>query len=145
MGAGRRKQDVSFGGGVRKQASNRAHLRERGADVLVHARRRFEHGGHELLPDPLVACGLRDLVETRNELEALRRDELELLLDAEAEQRALAEGVLYGGSVRLATTRLRQRATGGNVRVVGPASIQTVRRPARQLARMRFRRTRTPA
>jgi hypothetical protein len=42
---------------------------------------------------------LGDLVETRDELVALLVEELELLLDAQAEGRALAEVVLY------ATTR----------------------------------------
>jgi hypothetical protein len=42
--------------------------------------------------DPaLVGRGLRDLVEARDELVALLVEQLEFLLDAEAERRALAE------------------------------------------------------
>jgi hypothetical protein len=39
----------------------------------------------------LVGRGLRDLVEARDELVALLVEQLELLLDAQAEGRALAE------------------------------------------------------
>jgi hypothetical protein len=43
------------------------------------------------LDPPLVGRRLRDLVEARDELVALLVEQLELLLDAEAERRALAE------------------------------------------------------
>jgi hypothetical protein len=43
------------------------------------------------LDPPLVRSGLGDLVEARNELVALLVEQLELLLDAQAEGRALAE------------------------------------------------------
>ena len=46
---------------------------------------------------------------------------------------------------KLAATSRRQRAGGGRAAVEGPASIQTFLRLARQVARMRFSRTRTPA
>jgi hypothetical protein len=49
------------------------------------------------LDAPLVRGGLRDLVETRDELVALLVEQLELLLDAEAEARALAEVDVYAG------------------------------------------------
>jgi hypothetical protein len=43
------------------------------------------------LDPPLVRSGLRNLVEARDELVALLVEQLELLLDAQAEGRALAE------------------------------------------------------
>jgi hypothetical protein len=47
--------------------------------------------------DPsLVRGGLRNLVEARDELVALLVEQLELLFDAQAEGRALAEVGLYG-------------------------------------------------
>jgi hypothetical protein len=55
----------------------------------------LDHRLEQLGLDPaLVRRGLRDLVEARDELVALLVEQLELLLDAEAEPRALAEVVL---------------------------------------------------
>jgi hypothetical protein len=53
------------------------------------------------LDPPLVRRRLRDLVEARDELEALLVEQLELLLDAEAEGRALAVVVFYALRHRL--------------------------------------------
>jgi hypothetical protein len=53
--------------------------------------------------DALVTRCRCDLVEARDELVALGRDELELLLDTEAERRALAERVLYDGTSSVAS------------------------------------------
>jgi hypothetical protein len=47
------------------------------------------------LDPPLVGSSLGDLVEARDELVALLVEQLELLLDAQAEGRALAEVDLY--------------------------------------------------
>jgi hypothetical protein len=52
----------------------------------------LDHRLEQLGLDPaLVRRGLRDLVEARDELVALLVEQLELLLDAEAERRALPE------------------------------------------------------
>jgi hypothetical protein len=52
----------------------------------------LDHRLEQLGLDPaLVGRRLRDLVEARDELVALLVEQLELLLDAEAERRALAE------------------------------------------------------
>jgi hypothetical protein len=52
----------------------------------------LDHRLEQLGLDPaLVRRGLRDLVEARDELVALLVEQLELLLDAQAEGRALAE------------------------------------------------------
>jgi hypothetical protein len=48
------------------------------------------------LDPPLVGGGLGDLVEARDELVALLVEQLELLFDAQAEGRALAEFDLDG-------------------------------------------------
>jgi hypothetical protein len=58
----------------------------------------LDHGLQQLGLDPaLVRSRLGDLVETRDELVALLVEQLELLLDAQAEGRALAEVDLYAG------------------------------------------------
>jgi hypothetical protein len=55
-------------------------------------RRDLDHRLEQLgLDPPLVRGRLGDLVEARDELVALLVEQLELLLDAEAEGRALAE------------------------------------------------------
>jgi hypothetical protein len=52
----------------------------------------LDHGLEQLGPDSLlVSRRLRDLVEAGDELVALLVEQLELLLDAQAEGRALAE------------------------------------------------------
>jgi hypothetical protein len=59
--------------------------------------RHLDDGLEELGLDPaLVRRRLGDLVETRDELIALLVEQLELLLDAQAEGRALAEVDLDG-------------------------------------------------
>jgi hypothetical protein len=60
--------------------------------------RDLDHGLEQLrLDPPLVGGRLGDLVEAGDELVALLVEQLELLLDAEAEGRAPAEVVLDGG------------------------------------------------
>jgi hypothetical protein len=56
--------------------------------VRGHLDDRLEQLG---LDPPLVGGRLGDLVEARDELEALLAEQLELLLDAQAEGRAVAE------------------------------------------------------
>jgi hypothetical protein len=62
--------------------------------VRRHLDDRLEQLG---LDAPLVRGGFRDLVEARDELVALLVEQLELLLDAQAEGRALAEVDFYAG------------------------------------------------
>jgi hypothetical protein len=58
--------------------------------------RHLHDGLEELGLDPALVRGrLGDLVETRDELIALLVEQLELLLDAQAEGRALAEVEVY--------------------------------------------------
>ena len=76
-------------------------------NALVYARRRFEHRGHQLLANPLVPGRVGHLVEARHELVALVGDELELLLDAEAEGRAASERVLHARQRLSASSRDR--------------------------------------
>jgi hypothetical protein len=58
--------------------------------------RHLDDGLEELRLDPaLVRRRLGDLVETRDELIALLVEQLELLLDAQAEGRAFAEVEVY--------------------------------------------------
>jgi hypothetical protein len=60
--------------------------------------RDLDHRLEQLRPDPaLVRSRLGDLVEARDELVALLVEQLELLLDPEAERRALAEVDVYAG------------------------------------------------
>jgi hypothetical protein len=62
-------------------------------------RRDLDHGLEQLGPDPALVRGrLGDLVEAGDELVALLVEQLELLLDAQAEGRALAEVDLYAGT-----------------------------------------------
>jgi hypothetical protein len=61
-------------------------------------RRHLDDRLEQLGLDPaLVRRGFGNLVEARDELVALLVEQLELLLDAEAEGRALAEVDLYAG------------------------------------------------
>jgi hypothetical protein len=61
--------------------------------------RNLDHRLQQLGLDPaLVGSRLRNLVEARNELVALLVEQLELLLDAQAEGLALAEVELYAGT-----------------------------------------------
>jgi hypothetical protein len=62
-------------------------------------RRHLDDGLKQLGLDPaLVRRRLCDLVEARDELVALLVEQLELLLDAQAEGRALAELGFYAGT-----------------------------------------------
>jgi hypothetical protein len=66
--------------------------------------RHFDDGLQKLGLDPALVGGrLCDLVEARDELVALLVEQLELLLDAQAEGRALAVVDLYAGT-RLAVS-----------------------------------------
>jgi hypothetical protein len=72
-----------------------AQVLDRLLDRVGHPGRHLDHGLEELGLDPLLLLGplecLQDLVDAGDELVALAREELELLLDPEAEGRALAE------------------------------------------------------
>jgi hypothetical protein len=66
--------------------------------------RDLDHRLQQLGLDPALVGGrLRNLVEPRDELVALLMEQLELLLDAQAEGLALAEIELYAGT-RLAVS-----------------------------------------
>jgi hypothetical protein len=82
---------------VAKPSPDVTHLVDRIVDPAVHARGGLEHRRHQLLTDAVVVRGVRHLVEPGHELVALRGDELELLLDSEAEWCAAAEGVFHAG------------------------------------------------
>ena len=65
-------------------------------DRARHVRGDLDHRLEQLGLDPaLVRGGFRDLVEARDELVALLVEQLELLLDAQAEGRAFAEVEVY--------------------------------------------------
>ena len=84
-----------LGSGVAEPRAELSSLVERLADAAADGGRNLEHGLEELGLDPLVACLLGDLVEPGDELVALGREELELLLDADAERRAAPEVDLH--------------------------------------------------
>ena len=91
MSSGRRDQCAAPGGRVAQVPADLADLVDGRGDPVVDARGRFEHGGHQLLADPLVRRLGGDLVEARDELVALCAEELVLLLDPDRERRAAAE------------------------------------------------------
>jgi hypothetical protein len=83
-------------GSVAQGGAQAARVLDRLLDRPGDVRRHLDHGLQQLrLDPPLVRRRLGDLVETRDELVALLVEELELLLDAQAEGRALAEVALY--------------------------------------------------
>jgi hypothetical protein len=99
MRPGGRDQRAALRGCLAKSGANVTDFMDSLGHVRCNAGRRLEHGRHQLGPDALVGRSLGNLVEARHELVALRRDELELLLDAEAERPALAESVLHDCSL----------------------------------------------
>src|SRR5207248_11520386 len=84
------------GGGVAQAGAEAARLVHGGVDARVDMRGDLDGRLEQLGLDPLVRAGrLGDLVEARDELVALGREEHELLLDAEAERLAPAEVQLH--------------------------------------------------
>src|SRR5215216_4451619 len=92
-------QRTPLGRRVAQTSSDAADLLDSLVDRCCNAGCGLEDGRHQLGPHTLVACGICDLVEARHELVALRGEQLELLLDSEAERRAAAEGVLHACSL----------------------------------------------
>src|SRR5919199_5372232 len=96
MGARARDQRAALGGGVAEPGTELARLLDRLRHVPADARRDLEHRLEQLGLDPLVAGRLGHLVEARDELVALGREELELLFDADAERAAAPKAHLHG-------------------------------------------------
>jgi hypothetical protein len=79
-------QRTVLSGSIPKSCADVSHLLDCIRHPLVNAGRGLEHGGHQLLAHTLVSSRVGDLVEPRHELVALGGNELELILDAEAER-----------------------------------------------------------
>ena len=90
-------QRPALGGRVAEPGAKLARLLDRLGRVAADARRHLEHRLEELRLDPLVPGRLGHLVEARDELVALGREELELLLDPDAEGRAAPEVRVHRG------------------------------------------------
>src|SRR5712691_11520422 len=95
MHSGRCDQRIALRPRVAEETTYLAYLVDRAGDRLVDAGRGLQHRRHELLPHTLVVRGVGDLVVPRHELVALRREKLELLLDAHGERRAPSEPMFH--------------------------------------------------
>jgi len=102
-----RDQRAVLGGSVAQARADVTHLVDGVGNSLVHTRSRLEHRGHQLLAHTVIAGCIGHLVEAWNELVALVRYELELLLDAEAEGRTASERVLHALQRLSASSRER--------------------------------------
>ena len=89
MRAGRRDEDALLRRSVADAAAELPRLLDRLADGPRDAGRGLGRGLEQLRLDPHIAAGGSEhLVEPRCEVQAVRVEQLELLLDAEAERRA---------------------------------------------------------
>ena len=101
MRPGRGDHGAALGRGVAQGGAEAAGVLDRLRDRAGHVRRNLDHGLQQLgLDPPLVRGRLGHLVEARDELVALLVEQLELLLDPQAEGRALAEVVLDQEALR---------------------------------------------
>src|SRR5919199_4138992 len=100
MRAGARDQRAALCGGVAEPRPQLARLLDRLRHVRGDGGGDLEHRLEKLRLDSLVAGRLGHLVEARDELVALRREELELLLDADAERAAAPKAHLHGARQR---------------------------------------------
>jgi hypothetical protein len=104
MSAGRGDHGAALGGRVSERRTQAARVLDRLGDRAGDMRRDLDDRLEELGLDPtLVRRRFRDLVEAGDELVALLVEQLELLLDAQAEGRALAEIDLYA-EIRVAVS-----------------------------------------
>jgi hypothetical protein len=97
MRAGTGDHGASLRSSVSKRGAQTARILDRLGDGAGDVRCHLDHRLQELsLDPPLVRRRFGHLVETRDELVALLVEQLELLLDAQAEGRALPEVDLDG-------------------------------------------------